>query len=311
MGAAPTDTSEALDGPDRGLYPIRTVSSLTGVNPVTLRAWERRYALIEPRRTPKGHRLYTPEQIRLIQHVVELLERGVSIGQVKAVLHDEGGSGETTASEIDAWASMREDLLQAISEFDEGALDRYYNEALSLYPVDLVIRHLILPVLRALGERWRSAEAGIAEEHFFVVYLRNKLGARFHHLAAHGTGAPLLTACLPGEHHVTGLLLFALSAMDAGFRLIMLGADTPLEQLPPVVKRAGCGAIVLSGSAKPARGVLTERLPALVRAVEVPVLVGGAVSNAHGESIQSAGAVALGSDIGPAVRELKRRFQEG
>jgi DNA-binding transcriptional MerR regulator len=281
---------------------------MTGVNPVTLRAWERRYALIEPQRTPKGHRLYTPEQIRLIQHVVGLLDRGVSIGQVKNVLRQEGQSEETPASEIDAWASMREDLLEAVSEFDEGALDRHYNEALSLYPVDLVIRHLILPVLRALGERWRSADAGIAEEHFFVVYLRNKIGARFHHLTGRGTGPRLLTACLPGEHHENGLLLFGLSALEAGFRLIMLGADTPLEQIPPVVQRTACDAVVLSGSARPARGVLTERLPALVRAIDVPVFLGGAVSGAHAEIIQSGGAVVLGSDVTPAVSELKRRL---
>jgi DNA-binding transcriptional MerR regulator len=308
MGTSVTDTPERMEGPDRGLYPIRTVSSLTGVNPVTLRAWERRYGLIEPQRTPKGHRLYSAEQIRLIQHVVELLERGVSIGQVKAVLHEESDTGEAPVAEVDAWASMREDMLEVIAHFDEGALDGHYNEALSLYPVDMVTRHLILPVLRALGERWRSTDAGIAEEHFFVIYLRNKLGARFHHLAGRSSGARLLAACLPGEHHETGLLLFCLSAMDAGFRVTLLGADMPLEQLPPVVGRAGCDAIVLSGSHKPARGVLTERLPALVRAVDVPVLVGGAVSGAHAEIIQAAGAIALGTDISPAIRELRRRF---
>ena len=65
-----------------GLYPIRTVSSLTGVNSITLRAWERRYGLIKPVRTPKGHRLYTQNDIDLIQQVLELLDKGISIGQV-------------------------------------------------------------------------------------------------------------------------------------------------------------------------------------------------------------------------------------
>ena len=51
------------------LYPIRTVSSLTGVNSITLRAWERRYGLIKPVRTPKGHRLYTQKIGELELHM--------------------------------------------------------------------------------------------------------------------------------------------------------------------------------------------------------------------------------------------------
>ena len=74
--------TENLSGEEE-LYPIRTVSSLTGVNSITLRAWERRYGLITPIRTPKGHRLYTQNDIDLIQQVLELLEKGISIGQVK------------------------------------------------------------------------------------------------------------------------------------------------------------------------------------------------------------------------------------
>ena len=54
--------------PAEGLYPIRTVAAVTGVNPVTLRAWERRYNLLSPTRTPKGHRLYTREQIEKLKH---------------------------------------------------------------------------------------------------------------------------------------------------------------------------------------------------------------------------------------------------
>lgn len=74
-----------MDLPDRdanGLYPIRTVAALTGINAVTLRAWERRYGLIRPRRTPRGHRLYSRQDIERIQRTVELLDRGLAISQI-------------------------------------------------------------------------------------------------------------------------------------------------------------------------------------------------------------------------------------
>ena len=61
--------------PREGLLPIRTVSILTGVNAVTIRAWERRYGLITPQRTPKGHRLYTHQDVERIRQIVALLKQ--------------------------------------------------------------------------------------------------------------------------------------------------------------------------------------------------------------------------------------------
>ena len=60
------------------MIPIREVCKVTGVNPVTLRAWERRYGLITPHRTEKGHRLYTEANIRQIQAILLWLSRGVT-----------------------------------------------------------------------------------------------------------------------------------------------------------------------------------------------------------------------------------------
>ena len=70
----------------QGLYPIREVARLTGINPVTLRAWERRYGLIEPKRTESGHRLYSVSDIGTIRQVMDWLERGVSVSKVAQLL---------------------------------------------------------------------------------------------------------------------------------------------------------------------------------------------------------------------------------
>lgn len=73
---------------DQPLYPIREVSRLTGVNAITLRAWERRYGLVEPVRTESGHRLYTDEHIEVLKRAVDLTRQGVAISQVKAILQE-------------------------------------------------------------------------------------------------------------------------------------------------------------------------------------------------------------------------------
>ena len=71
---------------DTEFYPIRTVSTLTGVNAITLRAWERRYGLIKPVRTDSGHRVYTRTDIDNIHRIVALLDKGVAISQVRHAL---------------------------------------------------------------------------------------------------------------------------------------------------------------------------------------------------------------------------------
>ncbi|MGD8570845.1 MAG: MerR family transcriptional regulator [Gammaproteobacteria bacterium] len=286
------------------LYPIRTVSSLTGVNSITLRAWERRYGLIKPIRTPKGHRLYTQNDIDLIQQVLELLDKGISIGQVKDYLKGKGAPAKQETAN-DPWSNYQRRMLNAVVRFDINALDQTYNDALSVYPIDLVTRHLILPLLKQLGERWATNEGNVAEEHFFGAYLRNKLGARFHHHTAKQDGPLLVAACLPGEQHEVGLMLFCLSILNQGYRLIYLGADTPFEELITPVERAKADAILLSGAIDPPATVLSNKLSELVNNVQVPVFIGGKTAVKFTDDIIDAGAIPLGSDISQAIRKVE------
>jgi DNA-binding transcriptional MerR regulator len=288
-----------------GRYPIRTVANLTGVNPVTLRAWERRYQLIVPQRTAKGHRLYAEEDIGRIRKVLDLLDQGVSIGQVKGILgQQEDDTTPSSAESRDVWESYQARMLAAVEQFDEHALDAIYNDALSLYPIDLVNSRLTTPLLRSFGERWKERSIVVAEEHFFSFYLRNKLGARVHHLNLRSTGPILLLACLPGEYHEVGMLFFALAAVNRGYRVLSLGANMPLELLPEVVSKRPCRAVVLSGSGKPARGLLQETLPEIISQLDIPVFVGGAITQRHANAITATGAIAIGKDIQPALKQI-------
>lgn len=295
------------DLPGEGLVPIRTVSSLTGVNSVTLRAWERRYDLIKPVRTPKGHRLYTMADVNLIHRVVTLLGSGMSIGQVRQVLDaDQARSGLAleSSSECSPWRNYRERLLQAIVTFEGKELIEVYHEVLSFHPVDIVTNRLIVPLLWELGKRWAQGLGSVAEEHFFSMFLRNELGARFHHLHRDQRGPRLLAACLPGELHEIGLLLFTLAALDRDYRVVLLGPNTPLSELPPVAERTVIHAIVLSGSTEIPTTMIEQDLSAFCRTVALPVFVGGQITRHHAETLSAAGAIPLGDDLNAALQEI-------
>ncbi len=290
-------------------FPMRTVSSITGVNPVTLRAWERRYGLIKPARTAKGHRLYSHKDIELVNRIVRLLDRGISISQVSNSLRaDNVNPAEAPQQSIDPWIAYRDHAIDAIVRFDENQLDNLYNQALALYPINIVTERLLIPVLVSLGERWVNTEGSISEEHFFGAFMRNKLGARFHHRHKSTTGTKLLVCCLPDEHHEIGVMLFSLAAHDHGFRLVYLGTNMPLGELALTAKHADCDGIVLSGSLSPSKIVLTSDLPKLVKQADCPVFIGGQSSVRCSHAIESAGALPIGTDIRTSIRLIEKIF---
>jgi len=290
---------------DVALYPIRTVSDLTEVNAITLRAWERRYGLFEPVRKASGHRLYTQAHIDLITRVVGLLDRGMRIGQIKAQLDAESAAQSDQEIVSDLWKRYVDRMIAAVIQFNEEGLEEAYGEALSLYPTDTVTEKLLMPLLKELGRRWEEDEGSIAEEHFFGFYIRNKLGARFHHRSKAKNGSRLLLSCLPGDRHETGLLLFALAANVAGYRIILLGADMPLEELPAAVSKTGCKAVILSGFLMPGSELLTQALPVLKEQAGVPVFIGGQSSIKVHDALKRAGIHVLGTDINAGLTRIR------
>lgn len=289
--------------------PIRTVASLTGVNPITLRAWERRYGLIRPLRTSKGHRLYTYQHVEQIRRVLAHLARGVPISRVREPL-DAEPEARPRGRARGPWPAYHDRMAAAIARFDEAELDRIYDEALSIYSIDQVTNFLILPLLRRLGGRWERVSGAVAEEHFFAVHLRTKLGARLQHRMRYVTGPRLVAACAPGEQHEIALLLFALEAQRLDLRTVLLGADTPFEEVAIAQRRCRSDALVISSSVDPAPGLLERALPKLVRQTGVPVFVGGATAVRHRSAITAAGATPLGAEMEIGARLIRAALND-
>ncbi|CAE6963828.1 Transcriptional regulator MerR family [Vibrio sp. B1ASS3] len=129
------------------LYAIRDVSELTGVKPVTLRAWQRRYNLIQPQRTEKGHRLYRQQDLDTIREIQGWLAKGVAIGKVKGLLGQD--SDVDVASDVQRLEEA-EAVLKALSELNRGKTETLLSGVLKEYPLNIVIEQLINPVFEAL-----------------------------------------------------------------------------------------------------------------------------------------------------------------
>jgi hypothetical protein len=110
-------------------------------------------------------------------------------------------------------------------------------------------------------------------------------------------GRPLILACLPGESHEIGLLLFALGALHRGYRLVYLGANLPIRQLAEVAARSYALGIVLAGREPPDAERVLADLAWLAAEVRVPVCVGSHFSVRERDALLRGKLVPLGDDI--------------
>lgn len=300
-----------LSSLDNDLFPIRILSDKTTVGTSTLRAWERRYGLLTPKRTPKGHRLYSESDVRRVHKILDLLDDGHALPIIADMLaaNDKDESIEaspqnnlTSAETSTVWKSFVDATLIATHDFNIERMDAIYNEATSLYPIDLVIARLIEPVLNNLGTGWiEHPERGIAEEHFYTSWLKNRIGARFQHSYSHAKGARIICACLPGSFHEVGLMLFALSALSRGYRVLYFGADLPLNQLKYITQRSAAKAVVLGAHMQLGNDINAD-LVSQISDLDMPVFIGGYDENIDINSVQTSGGILLGSNIPVALR---------
>ncbi len=262
-----------------GWLPIREVARRTGVNPVTLRAWERRYGLVLPQRTPKGHRLYSEAQITRIQAILTWLGRGVAVSKVRALLDNPA----PPTAELDAspWDDLLQHCIDAIGRISERQLDELFNGALAIYPAHTLCEHLMLPLLEQLERRWQGQFGAQLERVFFHGWLRSKFGTRLYHHNRQQRGAPLLLVNhseLPLE---PGLWLSAWLASSAGCPLEVFDWPLPPGELALAVERLKPRAVLLYSS----QTLNLALLPRLLAGVECPRLLAGAAARIHQEQL--------------------------
>jgi DNA-binding transcriptional MerR regulator len=274
-GVAADDYQTAIA---QGFMPIRDVARITGVNAVTLRAWERRYGLIVPHRTPKGHRLYAEEHVLRIQAILTWLNRGVSVSQVKGLLR----ASQPVFSEASSqWEETRQQLQEAICNFNERRLDEALNSQLALYPPYTLCQQLLLPLLSDLELRWRNQFGAQAERVFFHSWLRSKLGARLYHNNRQYNGAPLLLINVSDLPMAPGLWLTAWLASSTDCPVEVFDGPLPPAELALAVEHIQPRAVLLYSS----QALNSTHLQRLLGGYDCPCLLVGQVVQIHAEEL--------------------------
>jgi len=258
---------------------IGELSRRLGVSDHVLRAWERRYGLLHPVRSAGGFRLYSENDVRRVRRMQAHLGQGLSPAEAaRAAIHEERAAPSTAEIEGGrrrggAPTEAVRELAAALDTHDEPAAQAILDELLSTLTMETVVRDVVLPYLRELGERWQRGDIGVADEHFASNVIRGRLAG----LArgwGHGRGPRALLACMPGELHDMALLAFGVVLNRNGWRISYLGADTPLDDLIQAAQATRPDLVVVTATTGERFDGVIADLSRL--AVVAPLALGGA-----------------------------------
>ena len=300
--AAPCNHAEA-----EVLFPIREVARLTGVNPVTLRAWERRYGLIQPVRTESGHRLYSSTDIDTVHRILDWIERGVAVSKVGKILARDQRPGEPATSprsdtELE-WRQWQAQLRLAVSAFDDRELDQLYGQIFSVYSTTVVFQDILMPLWQQLlRHQGRFGQA--SEWLFFDNFLRSRT-ARCLQMACASPAPRVLLAAIVGECRELELLVAGLLMSSDKQAVKVLGVGQPLDELTLICERTRPQALVLFSNHSPG-AELPSRLNRLALTLNCPLLLAGDASDLAEQSLSGSSIGCLGND----GRLMPRRLQQ-
>lgn len=300
--------------PSESFHPIQVVARRTGLTPDVLRAWERRYGAVRPKRSPGNRRFYTDEDVDRLRLLRSATLRGRSIGQVASFTTDElrqlvekdeaasspkrrtteserrSGSGEGAAEHL-------ESCLEAVSHFDVTGLEAALGRASVLLSPMVVVGEVLVPLMNSVGESWRNGSMRIAQEHMATAVVRTFLG-NLARIPNHAENAPAMVVATPtGQLHELGALIAAGAAISMGWKVSYLGPDLPAEEIAAACARTESRAVSL-GLCYPRGDARTiEQMKRLRQLLgeDVEILVGGLAALSYADSLAAIGAERLDS----------------
>ena len=295
-------------------YPMRVVVGRTGLTADVLRAWERRYRAVRPKRSAGRQRLYSEEDVTRLTLLRRATVAGHSIAEVARLdipaleaLVDEPLRGATgvPAEAIDAVVAA---AIAATERLDATGVEAALKRGALLLGGAALVDQVISRFLGRVGERWHAGSLRPAHEHLASAAVRRVIEWA---AAAYTPGprAPRLVVATPlGELHEFGAMLAAAAAVEEGWRVVYLGASLPAADVAAAAGQLGARAVALSAVYADSGATLDE-VRATARALPrgTALLVGGAAAEERADALRDAGARVL-SDI-PSLRRALRALR--
>lgn len=263
------------------MYSIKAVARATGLTVETLRAWERRYGVVNPVRDAAGRRVYRPEDVLRLRRLREGTERGHPISRLAPL------SDERLATLLDAQTDERgqgvgqafvERILEAASEFRAAECEQAVTLAVAMLPPQRLVSDVLQPLLLEVGNRWHRGEFAISQERLVSKIVGRHVRLMLYAYDRSPRRETVVFATLPGERHELGLLMSAMLCASRGFKVHYLGADLPAEEIARFATEVGASIVGLSIVLQEQLGELPAQITALAGGLPdgTAIWIGGA-----------------------------------
>jgi methanogenic corrinoid protein MtbC1 len=230
------------------------VARLTGLSTHTLRMWERRHGAVEPSRTPGGDRLYTASDVVRLQRLAALVNRGHAVSrvaplsdeQLEELVGSEAGDTKLAGPTEGEQTALIEEVIEAVFRLDHRRAEQILRRAVVGLEPSVFISDLIEPLLRTIGDRWRTGEIEIYHEHILSNLVRNVLVSLLSTIRVTDANKRLVIATPQGERHEFGALSVSLLVAGLGWSPTYLGTDLPADDIVEAAHRTDAQLVLLS-----------------------------------------------------------------
>ncbi|MFT6923102.1 MAG: DNA-binding transcriptional MerR regulator [Crocinitomicaceae bacterium] len=216
------------------IYSIKDLENLTGIKAHTLRIWEKRYQILEPKRSETNIRYYDNDDLKKILNINLLYQAGLKISKIASFKDEEiktkannllKDKNATDSKEINA-------LIQSIIKLDTSEIEKILEEEHQEKGVLRLYKETITPLLIRIGELWQLNTLNISHEHLFSNTLRKFIIVKTNEVEAEKQlNKSVLIFLTKGEHHEIPILFYNYFLKSFGWDCIYLGANVPTEDL--------------------------------------------------------------------------------
>ncbi len=225
---------------EQGKYNMKAVSKLLGIQPGTLRAWERRYKIIAPERNESGHRLYTEKHLTILKWLLKKVDEGFSISQAVSLFEEKETNknvqDESQTEKLDyTFHEIKHNLLQALIKFEEVRALKVLDYAFSLFSVEFVLINLVKALLAEMNHLLGQKKISSVHEHYIGSFIRSKIGAVLQMMPMDPYGPKAIALCGPNESQELDLLMFSVFLKYRGYKVIYLGTGVNDADLYTVI----------------------------------------------------------------------------
>ncbi len=298
------------------IYNIKAVVAQTGLNPATIRAWERRYGLPNPERTDGGHRQYSQHDVDTLKWLITHQDKGMSISHAVELwqsLIDNGedplqpaagpdtGAGRAAAPLLGMQLDeLRAAWIDACLAFDRESAERVLVSAFALFPPEIVCIELLQKSLVTVGDGWHQGTVTVQQEHFTTALSEQRLEVLLASTTAPTRSERIIVCAAPGERHTFGPFLLTYLLRRRGWDVIYLGADVPVEDFGTTIANLQPRMVIVSAQLLHTAAA-TKEIAKSIKDQDVLLAYGGQIFNLQPEIQQHIPGFFLGTTLEDAV----------